>query len=104
MTSDGSIIVEKQLPRLRLPNDGTAILGIEIRDAGTPSKSTSVTAEIDVESESSLVLIYVTTPMQKYCDLQMKNPDIFLKTKYFADLLYGISHQQSCCFMLGTIT
>ena len=55
MTSDGSIIVEKQLPRLRLPNDGTAILGIEIRDAGTPSKSTSVTAEIDVESESSLV-------------------------------------------------
>ena len=56
MTSDGSVIVAKQLPRLRLYNTGKAVLGIDVHDTGNPSLLTQVTAEIEVESKSSFTL------------------------------------------------
>ena len=54
MTSDGYVIVAKQLPRLRLYNTGKAVLGIDVHDTGNPSLLTQVTAEIEVESKSSI--------------------------------------------------
>ena len=51
MASDGSIIIERKLPRLRLYNDGKAILNIQVQDAGEPPLSTTVTVEITVDSK-----------------------------------------------------